>query len=86
MDSPADLAPDTHDATPSRPRDGRRAAFEANKLRKRLCRLAGEAIADFGMIADGETIVDDVECVDTSFPGFVELFRGLGADLVVEDA
>lgn len=42
--------------------------------------------AILGMIADGETIVDDVECVDTSFPGFVELFRGLGADLVVEDA
>jgi tRNA 2-thiocytidine biosynthesis protein TtcA len=57
VDSPADLAPDTHVATPSRPRDGRRAAFEANKLRKRLCRLAGEAIADFGMIADGDRVM-----------------------------
>lgn len=37
-----------------------------------------------GMIAEGETVVDDVECVDTSFPGFVELFRGLGAHIDVE--
>src|SRR5690606_728347 len=37
-----------------------------------------------GLIADGETIVDDAECVETSFPGFVELLRGLGADIVEE--
>lgn len=40
--------------------------------------------AILGMISDGETIVDDADCVDTSFPGFVELFRGLGANIEVE--
>lgn len=34
-----------------------------------------------GLVADGETIVDDVECVDTSFPGFAGLLRSLGADI-----
>jgi 3-phosphoshikimate 1-carboxyvinyltransferase len=34
--------------------------------------------------ADGESIVDDVECVDTSFPGFAALLRSLGADVVEE--
>jgi len=42
--------------------------------------------AILGMVAEGETIVDDVECVDTSFPGFVELFRSLGASIEVETA
>jgi 3-phosphoshikimate 1-carboxyvinyltransferase len=36
--------------------------------------------------ADGESIVDDVDCVATSFPGFADLLRSLGADIVVEDA
>jgi 3-phosphoshikimate 1-carboxyvinyltransferase len=34
--------------------------------------------------ADGESIVDDVDCVDTSFPGFADRLRALGADLVEE--
>ncbi len=34
--------------------------------------------------AEGETIVDDVDCVDTSFPGFAALLRGLGANIVEE--
>jgi 5-enolpyruvylshikimate-3-phosphate synthase len=28
-------------------------------------------------VADGETIVDDVACVQTSFPTFVDLVNGL---------
>lgn len=40
--------------------------------------------AILGMVAEGETIIDDAEHVDTSFPGFVELFRGLGASIDVE--
>jgi 3-phosphoshikimate 1-carboxyvinyltransferase len=39
-----------------------------------------------GMIADGETVVNDTDCVGTSFPSFVSLFRGLGADIVEEEA
>jgi tRNA 2-thiocytidine biosynthesis protein TtcA len=38
-------------------RDPRRVAFEANKLRKRLCRQAGEAIADYSMIRDGDRVM-----------------------------
>ena len=35
----------------------RRAEFEANKLRKRLRRLVGMAIADFAMIEDGDRVM-----------------------------
>ena len=39
-----------------------------------------------GMVAEGETIIHDVECVETSFPGFADLFRELGAKIEVEQA
>jgi tRNA 2-thiocytidine biosynthesis protein TtcA len=35
----------------------RKESYEANKLTKRLRRLAGEAIADYGMIADGDKVM-----------------------------
>lgn len=38
-----------------------------------------------GLVAEGETIVEDVGCVDTSFPGFAGLLRSLGADIVEEE-
>lgn len=41
--------------------------------------------AVLGLAAEGETIVNDVECVDTSFPGFAELLASLGAEIRVED-
>ena len=37
--------------------DPRRTAFEANKLRKRLRRLVGQAIGDFGLIEDGDRVM-----------------------------
>ena len=37
--------------------DSRKADFEANKLRKRLRRLVGEAIGDFAMIAPGDRVM-----------------------------
>lgn len=43
------------------------------------------AAAILGLAADGETIVDDVGCVDTSFPGFAALLTKLGADVVEEE-
>jgi 3-phosphoshikimate 1-carboxyvinyltransferase len=43
-------------------------------------RIAMSAVV-LGLVADGETVVDDVECVDTSFPGFASLLRSLGADV-----
>jgi len=35
----------------------RKQKYEANKLDKRLCRLVGEAIGDYGMIAQGDRVM-----------------------------
>ncbi len=37
-----------------------------------------------GLVAEGESIIDGAEAVDTSFPGFVALMRSLGADITEE--
>jgi 3-phosphoshikimate 1-carboxyvinyltransferase len=37
-----------------------------------------------GLLAEGETVIDGAEAVDTSFPGFVALMRSLGADIKEE--
>jgi 3-phosphoshikimate 1-carboxyvinyltransferase len=42
--------------------------------------------AVLGFAAEGETVVEDVGCVATSFPGFAETFAALGADIVVEES
>jgi tRNA 2-thiocytidine biosynthesis protein TtcA len=44
-------------AAPHRPRDPRKAEFETNKLRKRLRRLVGQAIADYAMIEQGDRVM-----------------------------
>ena len=36
-----------------------------------------------GLVADGETDVEDADCIATSFPKFVGTLRALGADLEV---
>jgi 3-phosphoshikimate 1-carboxyvinyltransferase len=36
-----------------------------------------------GLLADGETVVDDADCIATSFPKFVGTLRALGADVEV---
>ncbi|HEX4336230.1 MAG TPA: 3-phosphoshikimate 1-carboxyvinyltransferase [Polyangiaceae bacterium] len=36
-----------------------------------------------GLVADGETVVEDADCIATSFPKFVGTLRALGADLEV---
>jgi 3-phosphoshikimate 1-carboxyvinyltransferase len=36
-----------------------------------------------GLVADGETVVHDADCIATSFPRFVGTLRALGADLEV---
>jgi 3-phosphoshikimate 1-carboxyvinyltransferase len=41
--------------------------------------------AVLGLAADGETTVDDVECVDTSFPGFATLLTALGGEIRIEE-
>ena len=35
------------------------------------------ALAVAGLVAEGETVVEDTECVRTSFPGFVETLNRL---------
>jgi 3-phosphoshikimate 1-carboxyvinyltransferase len=40
--------------------------------------------AVLGLVADGETIVDDVDCLAVSFPRFVGTLRALGADIEVQ--
>lgn len=37
--------------------DIRKAVFEENKLEKKLCRLVGQAIGDFGMIEEGDKVM-----------------------------
>ena len=45
-------------APPARPPgDPRKAEFEVNKLRKRLRRLVGQAIADYGMVAANDRVM-----------------------------
>ena len=51
---------ETASVTLTRPpasRAAQRAEFEANKLRKRLRRLVGQAIVDFGMIGEGDRVM-----------------------------
>ena len=33
------------------------------------------AFAIAGLFAEGETVIEDAECVETSYPGFVEQLR-----------
>ncbi|MCZ7678841.1 MAG: hypothetical protein M5U28_08775 [Sandaracinaceae bacterium] len=42
--------------------------------------------AVLALAAEGESVVEDVACVDTSFPGFADVLASLGADITVEDA
>src|SRR5262245_2609539 len=57
MDDTARLEVAAPPAAGSPPRDPRRAEFEANKLRKRLRRLVGEAIGDYGLIGPGDRVM-----------------------------
>ena len=44
-------------AVPARARDPRKAEFETGKLKKRLRRLVGQAIADYAMIGAGDRVM-----------------------------
>ena len=46
-------------------------------------RIAMSAVL-LGLRAEGESLIDGAEAVDTSFPGFVALMRSLGADITEE--
>ena len=38
-----------------------------------------------GLIADGETVIEGAECIETSFPGFAAALRGVGAECIEEN-
>jgi 3-phosphoshikimate 1-carboxyvinyltransferase len=42
----------------------------------------GMALAVAGLVARGETVVQDTDCIADSFPGFVETMQGIGARMV----
>jgi tRNA 2-thiocytidine biosynthesis protein TtcA len=54
--SPPKAAGSSPTASPTA-RQAERIAFENNKLHKRLCRLAGQAIGDFNMIEQGDRVM-----------------------------
>jgi 3-phosphoshikimate 1-carboxyvinyltransferase len=37
------------------------------------------ALAVAGLVAEGETVIDDIACAADSFPGFVETMQEIGA-------
>ncbi len=54
------MVPDSSDPADSAPRahaDPRKPQYEANKLRKRLRRLVGQAIGDYGLIEHGDRVM-----------------------------
>ena len=57
MDTTAVVTVAPPPATRSRPRDPRKSAFEVDKLRKRLRRQVGAAIADYAMIEAGDRVM-----------------------------
>ena len=57
-------------------RDSRRKEFETNKLAKRIRRQAGEAIADFGLIEEGDRVMVCLSGGKDSF-GMLDVLIGL---------
>ncbi len=42
------------------------------------------ALTVLGASAEGKTVIDDVECVSISFPGFFEALNQLGINVGIE--
>ncbi|QQR89023.1 MAG: 3-phosphoshikimate 1-carboxyvinyltransferase [Myxococcales bacterium] len=66
--------------------DGMRISGGAKLHPAKVCsegdhRIAMSA-AILAMTLDGQSIIEDTECIETSFPGFVSLMQELGADIV----
>jgi len=43
------------------------------------------ALAVAGLIADGETVIEDADCIDISFPDFPDVMKALGAGIRLEN-
>ena len=81
MDEPRDIAIPVTIAGPvaregAGPRDPRKAEFETNKLKRRLRRQVGQAIADYGMIEEGDRVMVCLSGGKDSY-GMLEILRGL---------
>ena len=81
MDEPRDIAVPIPIAGPvaregAGPRDPRKAEFETNKLKRRLRRQVGQAIADYGMIEEGDRVMVCLSGGKDSY-GMLEILRGL---------
>jgi 3-phosphoshikimate 1-carboxyvinyltransferase len=63
-----------------RPQAPLRAAEVSSRGDHRIAMTA----AVLALVADGPTVVDDVECVGTSFPRFAGTLRALGAEIEVQ--
>lgn len=61
---------------------GRLRGAEVESLGDHRIAMMGAVLA---LAADGESVVHDVACVDTSFPGFADVLAALGADITVEE-
>jgi len=60
------------------PRDPRKAEFEVNKLKRRLRRQVGQAIADYAMIEEGDRVMVCLSGGKDSY-GLLEILLGLRA-------
>jgi 3-phosphoshikimate 1-carboxyvinyltransferase len=60
------------------------AALHPAQIESRGDHRIAMSAALLGMLAEGESVIDGAEAVDTSFPGFVALMRSLGADITEE--
>ena len=60
------------------------AALEGARIDSRGDHRIAMSAALLGLLAEGESVIDGAEAVDTSFPGFVSLMRSLGADITEE--
>lgn len=59
------------------------------KLKGTKCQSYGDhrlamSLIIAGLIAEGETVVNDIECINTSFPEFLEIIRDLG-NVTIQD-
>jgi 3-phosphoshikimate 1-carboxyvinyltransferase len=68
--------------------DGLRVAGPA-RLRGATCCSHGDhrvamALAVVGLVAEGETVIEEADNIATSYPGFAEALRALGADVRTE--
>lgn len=59
-------------------------ALHAARIESRGDHRIAMSAALLGLLAEGESLIEGAEVVDTSFPGFVALLRSLGADISEE--